>query len=186
MNNTIKRLIPIGLPIFIIVAGAGWFALAEDDRQLDAQKISDASATKATIKGQVVRIEWPRDDVAVKVDGMPLKPFAGLGSWAAFTPAPHGAMMMGDTVVFEDEVSPAMDAAFAGGLEVTALHNHFFYEEPRVFFMHVGGHGDPEKLAASVKSVWDAIKKVRADQPQPQTRFAGQAPKDGTVTAAPI
>src|ERR687892_683728 len=72
-------------------------------------------------------------------DGMPLKPFAGLGSWAAFTKAPHGAMVMGDTVVLQDEVTPAMDAAFASGLEVTGLHNHFFYDEPKVYFMHVGG-----------------------------------------------
>ena len=72
---------------------------------------------------------------------MPLKPFAGLGSWAAFTPAPHGAMVMGDTVVFQDEVDPAMDAAFADGLEVTGLHNHFFYDEPKVYFMHIGGTG---------------------------------------------
>jgi hypothetical protein len=100
----------------------------------------------------VVRIGWARTDVAVRVDGMPLRPFAGLGSWAAFTPAAHGAMVMGDTVVFQDEVSPALDAAFAGGLEVTALHNHFFYDEPKVYFMHLGGRGEPEKLAAISES----------------------------------
>jgi hypothetical protein len=95
-------------------------------------------------------------------------------------------MVMGDTVVFQDEVTPAMDAAFAHGLEVTALHNHFFYDEPKVYFMHIGGQGDPEKLAAAVKAVWDAIKKVRADHPEPATRFAGGVPSAGKVTAAPI
>src|SRR5204862_3951243 len=129
---------------------------------------------------------WARSDVEVSVDGMPLKPFAGLGSWAAFTKVPHGAMVMGDTVAFEDEVTPAMDAAFAAGLEVSGLHNHFFFDEPKVYFMHIGGMGEPEKLAAGVKAVWDAIKKVRADNPKPATRFAGDAPKAGTVTAAPI
>src|SRR5205085_1007458 len=89
-------------------------------------------------------------------------------------------------VVFQDEVSPAMDAAFAHGLEVTALHNHFFHDEPKVYFMHVGGMGEPEKLAAGVKAVWDAIKKVRSDNPKPATRFPGDAPRAGTVTAAPI
>ena len=74
---------------------------------------------------------------------------------------------MGDTVVFQDEVTPAMDAAFAHRLEVTALHNHFFYDEPKVYFMHIGGKGDPEKLAKGVKDVWDAIKKVRTAAPQP-------------------
>src|SRR5256885_3045897 len=117
---------------------------------------------------------------------MPLKPFAGLGSWAAFTATRHGAMVMGDTVVFEDEVSPAMDAAFANGLEVSALHNHFFHDRPKVYFMHIGGAGDPEKLAAGVKAVWDAIKKVRADKPKPATRFPGEAPKEGKLDAEAI
>jgi hypothetical protein len=124
--------------------------------------------------------------VEVQVDGLPLKPFAGLGSWAAFKPTAHGAMVMGDTVVFEDEVSPAMDAAFAGGLEVSALHNHFFYDEPKVYFMHIGGEGAPEKLAAAVKGVWDAIKKVRADRTSPGKRFAGEIPREGKIDAAPI
>ena len=161
-----------------------------DDKKpapLDAEKIGTAAGAKATTTPDgVVRIGWPRSDVAVKVDGMPLKPFAGLGSWAAFTPTMHGAMVMGDTVVFQDEVAPAMDAAFAGGLEVSGLHNHFFYDEPKVYFMHIGGEGEPEKMATAVKNVWDAIKKVRANSPQPATKFAGDTPKAGTITAEKI
>jgi hypothetical protein len=95
-------------------------------------------------------------------------------------------MVMGDTVVFQDEVSPAMDAAFAAGLEVTALHNHFFYDEPKVYFMHLGGTGDPAKLAAGVRGVWDAVKKVRAESPRPATRFAGGVPREGKLDAAAI
>lgn len=156
-------------------------------QRLDADKIGTAAGVKATTAPDgVVRIAWARSDVAVSVDGMPLKPFAGLGSWAAFISAPHGAMVMGDTVVFQDEVTPAMDAAFANGLEVTGLHNHFFYDEPKVYFMHIGGMGDPEKLAGSVKEVWDAIKKVRADNPKPATRFAGEVPKAGAIDAEVI
>jgi len=124
--------------------------------------------------------------VAVKVDGMPLKPFAGLGSWAAFTPSTHGAMVMGDTVVFEDEVTPAIDAAFSSGLEVTGLHNHFFYDEPKIYFMHIGGQGDPEKLAGAVKSVWDAIKKVRSENSIPAKQFTGKVPNEGKIDAAAI
>lgn len=158
-----------------------------DPAPLDAGRIGAAAGVKATAAPDgVVRVAWPRTDVAVSVDGMPLKPFAGLGSWAAFTATPHGAMAMGDTVVFQDEVDAAMDAAFANGLEVTALHNHFFYDDPKVYFMHVGGTGEPEKLAAGMKAVWDAIKKVRADDPKPATKFAGDPPKAGTVTAEPI
>src|SRR5215212_3140274 len=95
-------------------------------------------------------------------------------------------MVMGDTVVFQDEVTPAMDAAFAAGLEVTGLHNHFFYDEPKVYFMHIGGMGDPEKLAAAVKGVWDAIKKVRQERPQPAARFGGDVPKAGQIDATAL
>src|SRR5262249_58458241 len=93
---------------------------------------------------------------------------------------------MGDTVVFQDEVSAAMDAAFEHGLEVTGLHNHFFFDEPKVYFMHIGGTGEPDKLAAGVKAVWDAIKKVRAEHPTPARRFFGDTPTAGASDAAAI
>ncbi len=182
----------IALPSLVLFAVLGigithWLTAADTPAKLDADKISEASGTKATTSPDgVVRIAWARTDVAVEVDGMPLKPFAGLGSWAAFTPAKPGAMVMGDTVVFQDEVTPAMDAAFARGLEVTGLHNHFFHDEPKVYFMHIGGSGEPEKLAAAVKSVWDAIKKVRRDHPHPATRFAGGVPKEGKIDVETI
>src|SRR5437588_9482295 len=164
------------------VLGTDWFALAElQSVKLDADKIRTAAGTKPTTTPDgVIRIAWARTDLAVKVDGMPLKPFAGLGSWAAFTSTSHGAMVMGDTVVFEDEVSPAMDAAFANGLEVTGLHNHFFYDEPKVYFMHIGGSGYSEKLAAAVKSVWVAINRVQARHPQHATRLSRALPKTST------
>jgi hypothetical protein len=186
MEARLKALV-YASPLILVAAGAGFLALAKADPHLDAEAIARAAGSKATTtKEGVVRIAWARTDVSVTVDGMPLKPFAGLGSWAAFTPAPHGAMVMGDTVVFEDEVTPAMDAAFSGGLEVTGLHNHFFHDEPRVYFMHIGGMGDPEKLGAAVKGVWDAIKQVRAEHPKPATHFAGPTPRAGMVTAAPL
>jgi hypothetical protein len=160
---------------------------AAPESRLDADQIGTAAGTKATTtKDGVVRIGWPRKDVVVRVDGMPLKPFAGLGSWAAFTATEHGAMVMGDTVVFQEEVTPAMDAAFEGGLEVTGLHNHFFFDEPKVYFMHIGGQGDPQKLAAAVKGVWDAIKKVRAEHATPARQFGGEPPRPGEIDAAMI
>lgn len=154
---------------------------------LDAKAIGAAAGAEATTSPDgVVRIAWARTDVPVEVDGMKLAPFAGLGSWAAFASTAHGAMVMGDTVVFEDEVDAAMDAAFAAGLEVTALHNHFFHDDPKIYFMHIGGHGKPEELAGGVKSVWDAIKKVRAASAQPARTFSGETPKAGTITQAPL
>src|SRR5947209_12520076 len=186
MGTWIKRLACGGLLVGLLAVG-GWSLLAKAEATLDADKIGAAAGVKATTaKDGVVRIAWARTDVAVKVDGMPLKPFAGLGSWAAFIAAKHGAMAMGDTVVFQDEVDAAMDAAFAGGLEVTGLHNHFFYDESKVYFMHIGGQGEPEKLAAAVKGVWDAIKKVRADSPQPAKRFPGKVPADGKIDGAAL
>jgi uncharacterized protein DUF1259 len=182
MNHAFRTVISFGVAataIFVAVQ-------AQAQQHLDEQRIATAAGTKTTVKDGIVRIEWPRDDVAVSVDRLSLKPFAGLGSWAAFTAAPHGAMMMGDTVVFQDEATPAMDAALANGLEVTALHNHFFYETPKVYFMHIGGQGEPEKLAAAVKSVWDAIKKVRGTHSMPATDFGGQTPQDGKIDAGAI
>src|SRR5437870_12003743 len=176
----------IGAVVVTALAVSGWLALADAQggKALDANKIGQAAGTKPTTAPDgVVRLAWARTDVPVKIDGTTWKPFAGLGSWAAFTATSHGAMVMGDTVVFQDEVTPAMDAAFANGLEVTGLHNHFFFDEPKVYFMHIGGSGDPEKLAAGVKRIWYAIKKVRAKSAQPATRFAGDIPKAGTITA---
>jgi hypothetical protein len=133
-----------------------------------------------------VRIGWSRSDVAVTVDGARLAAAAGLGSWAAFTPARDGALMMGDTVVFEDEITPALDAALAAGLEVTAIHNHFVFDRPPVLFMHLGGHGKPAKLAGGVKSVWEAIRAVRAGAAQPAETFPGDPPGAGALDAPAI
>ena len=152
--------------------------------KLDPASIGEASgATPTVAEDGVVRIGWSRTDVAVTVDGMKLPPAAGLGSWAAFRAMDGGAMVMGDTVVFEDEVDAAMDAAFAHGLDVTALHNHFFYDSPKVYFMHIGGEGEADALAAGVKAVWDAIRAVRAERAQPASRFGGAAPIDGDFDA---
>jgi len=143
----------------------------------DAEAIGRAAAADAALTPDgVVRIGWARDDVAVTVDGMAFPPAAGLGSWAAFCGMASGTMVMGDTVVFEDEISPAIDAAFAAGLEVSALHNHFLFDQPKVYFMHIGGRGDAVTLARGVKAVWDAIKAVRASRATPATGFGEPTP----------
>lgn len=156
---------------------------------LDVQAIAKAAQTQATVSDDVVRIGWNRDDVVVKIDGMAFPPAAGLGSWAAFKPTGKGmdAIVMGDTMVFQDEVDAAMDAAFKHRLKVTALHNHFFYDEPKVCFMHISGHGPAAELATGVKAVWDAIKQVRAAHAQPATHFAGAVPDaNGKINAQRI
>lgn len=157
---------------------------------LDARAIGRAAAVEATVKDDgVVRIGWSRDDVSVTVDGMPFPRAAGLGSWAAFKALPDGSVMvMGDCVVFEDEITPAMDAAFAHGLNVTALHNHFIFDRPPVYYMHIGGHGeDAAALAKGARAVWDAIKAVRAADPTPANQFSGRVPdKTGELDIAAL
>ncbi len=168
----------------LIVATTLHFALIARACDFDAEKIGQTIGTKATTTPDgVARVGWPRTDVTVKVDGAVMRPFAGLGSWAAFQKTEHGAMLMGDTVVFQDEVNPAIDAAFANGIEITGLHNHFFFDEPKVYFMHIGGEGCPDKLAQGVKAVWDAIKKVRAANSEPARRFNDQVPQRGSLDA---
>ena len=94
-------------------------------------------------------------------------------------------MVMGDTVVFQDEVTPAMDAAFADGLEVTGLHNHFFFDEPKVYFMHIGGTGEPEKLAAGRQGGLGRHQEGPGGEPHAARRGSpGTRPKAGTIDAA--
>jgi hypothetical protein len=137
----------------------------------------------------VFKVSIPRADVKVSVDGTPMPPFMGLTSWAAFKPGmKNGAVMvMGDVVLFQDEVNAAMSAALENGLEVTALHNHFFYDEPKVYFMHIGGEGGLESLASGVRKVLDTVKDIRARNPQPAKGFGLKSLADkSAVTAAPL
>lgn len=147
---------------------------------LDARAIRDAAGTEATtMPDGVVRISWSRDDLPVVVDGLRFPPAAGLGSWAAFKALPDGStMVMGDTVVFEDEITPAMDAAFAHGLGITALHNHFTFDRPPVYFMHIAGRAEEVvALATGVRAMWDAIRQVREARRMPGDRASSKSPE---------
>ena len=96
----------------------------------------------------------------------------GLTSWAAFSKGSEGKMMlMGDLVLFQDEVNPVMSVALDNGLQVTALHNHFFFDDPKVFFMHIGGEGSIEQLAQGVHQVLDKVKEIRTVNPNPVNSF---------------
>ncbi|PYJ96740.1 MAG: hypothetical protein DME23_19140, partial [Verrucomicrobia bacterium] len=136
----------------------------------------------------VFKVTVPRNDVKIVVDGWTMPPFMGLGTWAAFTESKMGgAMVMGDTVLFQDEVNPVMSAALDNGLAVTALHNHFFYDEPKVYFMHIGGEGSADKLAAAVRKVWDKIKEIRSANSQPTTTFGSTPlPAASSITGKTI
>jgi hypothetical protein len=139
-------------------------------------------------KEGVYKVTFPRNDVKIVVDGWTMPPFMGLGTWAAFTKGAHTeAMVMGDTVLFEDEVNAAMSAALDNGLNVTALHNHFFFDRPKVYFMHIEGEGTAEKLAGAVRKVYDTIKQTRAANPQPKESFGAKSlPEKNSITAGPL
>jgi hypothetical protein len=165
-------------------------APAAVDAALDTASIESLTGLKGTANEAegTFKVTAPRADIPITVDGWKMPPFMGLTTWAAFKPGKTAeAMVAGDFVLFEDEVNPVMSAAFAGGLSVTALHNHFMADEPKVYFMHIGGEGTAAQLAGAVKAALDAQKKVRAAAPQPQKVF-GKAfqPASNSITAAPL
>src|SRR5438874_5063167 len=156
---------------------------------LDSAKIDQITGLKGKLneKEGVYRVTFPRADVKVAVDGWAMPPFMGLGTWAAFTETKDGAMVMGDTVLFEDEANPAMSTALENGLSVTALHNHFFFDHPKVYFMHIEGEGTVEQLAGAVRKVYDKIKEIRAANPQPKDSFgATSLPEKSSISAEPL
>ncbi len=151
---------------------------AQTSRSLDWKKIDAAIGAKGamTETENVYKVTFPRSDVPISVDGRTMEPFLGFTSWVAFQPGVTAeCVLMGDLVLFEDEVNPAMSAALSAGVQVTALHNHFFFDSPRVYFMHLGGEGKAEDLAAGVRSALDAAQVSRSRSAQPQTS-SGLAP----------
>ncbi len=174
---------------FLILAAISAATSSSALAALDTAKIDNLIGLKGKLneKEGVYKITSPRSDVKVAVDGWTMPPFMGLGTWAAFTETKDGAMVMGDTVLFEDEVNPAMSVALENGLSVTALHNHFFFDHPKVYFMHIEGEGTVEELATAVRKVYDKIKEVRASSPQPKDSFGTIAlPEKNSITAGPL
>ncbi len=156
---------------------------------LDTAKIDQITGLKGKLneKEGVYKVTFPRNDVKVAVDGWTMPPFMGLGTWAAFIETKSGAMVMGDTVLFEDEVNPAMSAALDNGLSVTALHNHFFFDHPKVYFMHLEGQGTADELATGVRKVYEKIKQIRAANPQPKDSFGTVSlPEKNSISAEPL
>src|SRR6185369_5668454 len=119
-------------------------------QQIDWEKVDAAFGRKAAVTGEVHRYGFPRSDLSVTLDGVAIKPGLALGGWVALKPAHGGAMVMGDLVLLEAEINPVMTALIHNGLDITAVHNHLLRANPATFYMHVGGHGDPEKLATAI------------------------------------
>src|SRR6266581_3874877 len=148
---------------------------AAQSRKLDTAQIDELTGLKGKLNEQegVYKVSSPRTDLKISVDKWQMPPFMGLTSWAAFMPGmKDGVMVMGDFVLMQDEVNAVMSAALDAGLRVTALHNHFFFDEPKVYFMHIGGEGDTAMLAKGVRAALDTVKKIRTESPQPAQSFA--------------
>lgn len=175
------------LPLFLMAFGTPAFPAVSEEQRNRIDQLTGAKGAY-TADEDVYRVSFPRTDVKVSVEGRSLHPFLGLTSWAAFTPhSPSELMVMGDLVLFEDEVNPVMSAALDNGLEVTALHNHFFFDSPRVMFMHIGGHGSAERLASAVARALEKVREIRKANPQPAAKFAGSpVPDASSITAAVI
>jgi len=142
---------------------------AARSQDVDWQKVDDAMGRKAAVSGDVHRYGFPRSDLSVTLDGVTIRPALALGGWVAFKPGHGGAMAMGDLVLLETEVNPVMLKLIEGGLEITAVHNHVLRANPATFYMHVGGHGDPVRMAAVIRDALSASK-------TPLTAPAGGAP----------
>ncbi len=124
---------------------------AAEAQGIDWAKIDGIFGRTGPVSGAVHRWGFPRSDLQVTLDGVTIRPTLALGGWIAFQPMGNMAMAMGDLVVLQTEVNPVMAKLIEGGLEVTAVHNHLLRAEPLTFYMHVGGHGDPVKMAETIR-----------------------------------
>ena len=142
--------------IFLVLAASAAVGAAPPkngkETKLDTAQIEQLTGAKGSLneKEGVFKVSVPRSDLAITTAGVKMTPPMGLTSWAAFERSGNATMVMGDMVLAEDQVNPAMSTALENGLEVTALHNHFLWDSPKVMFMHIGGMGDETKLATAV------------------------------------
>lgn len=164
-----KKIEVLIISYFIFLGTTNPFLNAEESRKADKQnqksiyeRIEELTGAKGKLdeKEDVFKVSFPRSDIEVTASGVKLTPPMGLTAWAAFKMMDTHTMMMGDMVLLEDQVNPVMSVALENGLEVTALHNHFFWDSPKVMFMHIGGTGNLEALATAVGKVFSKIKET--------------------------
>ena len=134
-------------------------------KELDIAKLEQVLEMKGVTKDGEYKVTVPQNDLNVIVDSFKIIPPMGLGSWAAFTSVPDGAMVMGDIVVTETDLKPVQQEIISQGLTITAIHNHFVRDKPHVMYMHIGGMGSEQKLAEAVKAVFEKVKEVRGMNP---------------------
>src|SRR6266511_2872729 len=136
----------------LVICAVATIGGAAKAQEIDWKKVDEVLGRSAAVSGDVHRYGFPRSDLTVTLDGVTIRPTLALGGWAAFKPAHGGAMVMGDLVLLETEINPVMAKLIENGLEITAVHNHVLRGSPATFYMHIGGHGDPVKLATALRT----------------------------------
>lgn len=156
------------LALALVVGVAGPVQAGAQTIPADYQAVLTTLGKTGDFKDGVLKVNIPRSDIAVTIAGRPAPTPFGFGGWVAFAKGDHGMdVMMGDLVLTDDEVNPVMSAILTNGLQVTALHNHFFWDQPRMFYMHVHGHGTAADLARQLKPAVDLINAFAAKRPRP-------------------
>src|SRR6187551_2598755 len=139
--------------------------------QLDTTTIEKIMGIKGKSNNGEYKITIPQNDLNIEVDGFKIIPAMGLGTWIAFTPTKDGAMIMGDIILTETDLKPVQLEVIKQGLTITAIHNHFVRNHPNVLYMHIGGNGKMEDMAAKAKAVLDKVAETRGHKPS-----AGSSP----------
>jgi Domain of Unknown Function (DUF1259) len=143
------------------------------DVPADYQQVLTYLGRTGDYKANVLKVNIPRNDLSVTVAGVKTPTPFGFGGWVALTNGQGMDVLMGDLVLTQDQVNPVMSALLESGIEVTALHNHFFWEEPRIFYMHVHGHGTPMDLAKKIRPALDLIVPIGGAAPAPPAAVPG-------------
>ena len=158
------KAILVGLALALSTSVGAIRAAGAAGEPLNAGRIEELTGAKGKLdeKEGAFKVSVPRGDLDVKVAGVRMTPPMGLTSWASFKLVGQHTVVMGDMVLLEDQVNPVMSTALDNGLEVTALHNHFLWDTPRVMFMHIGGMGSEETLAEAVGKVFAKIRETGA------------------------
>jgi len=136
----------------LMISATVTIAAAANAQGVDWQKVDAALGRSGAVTGDVHRYGFPRTDLQVTVDGVTIRPTLALGGWAAFKPAHDGVMVMGDLVLLDTEITPVMTKLIENGIEITAIHNHVLRGNPATYYMHIGGHGDPVKMATAIRT----------------------------------
>jgi hypothetical protein len=172
-----SRISFLAVPVLAAVMLSAPASAQAQDVPADYQQVLSTLGKQGDFKDNVLKVNIPRNDVTVTVAGVETPTPFGFGGWVAMTKGDGGhQVLMGDLVLLQDEVNPVMSALLDNGLDVTALHNHFFWDEPRMFYMHVHGHGTAAELARKLKPAIDLIGKPGSGAPPPPG--ASQNPLD--------